>query len=105
MNRKRGLHLLRLGMATIAVTGASQVVSARETPSAIDRIAMYGSGKTVCLVEVEHDRAKLGTNPDFAEFAARVTSVYEMIGGRWKLVHRHADPITTARPAESMLGK
>jgi hypothetical protein len=26
-------------------------------------------------------------------------------GQRWKLVHRHADPITTARPAESMLGQ
>jgi len=27
------------------------------------------------------------------------------VGTRWKLVHRHADPITTSRPAESMLGK
>ena len=36
---------------------------------------------------------------------AWVTSVYERIGNRWKLVHRHADPITTARPEESMLGR
>ena len=71
----------------------------------VERIAVYGDGKIVCLVEIEHDRAKLGTSPDFADFAARVTSVYERIGNRWKLVHRHADPITTARPAESMLGR
>ena len=71
----------------------------------VDRIATYGDGKIMCVVEIEHDRAKLGTNPDFAEFAARVTSVYEKVGSRWMLVHRHADPITTARPAESMLGK
>lgn len=71
----------------------------------VDRVAVYGGGSIVCLVEIEHDRARLGTSPDFAEFAARVTSVYERIGGRWKLVHRHADPITTPRPAESMLGR
>ena len=75
------------------------------TVVSVDRIALYGSGRIECVVEVEHDRAKLGTSPDFAEFAARVTSVYELIGSRWKLVHRHADPITTARSAESMLGK
>lgn len=71
----------------------------------VDRVASYRDGKLVVLVEIEHDRAKLGTSTDFADFAARVTSVYERIGNRWKLVHRHADPITSARPAESMLGK
>lgn len=69
----------------------------------VERVAIYGGGDRYVLVEIEHDRAKLGTNRDFAEFAARVTSVYEKIGAQWKLVHRHADPITTARPAESML--
>ena len=73
--------------------------------SAVDRVAVYGDKKIVVLVEIEHDRAKLGASPDFSEFAARVTSVYEKVGTRWKLVHRHADPITTSRPAESMLGK
>lgn len=72
---------------------------------AVDRLAMYGNGNIVCLVEVEHLRAKLGASSEPAEFSARVTSVFEKIGDRWKLVHRHADPITTYRPAESMLGK
>ncbi len=72
---------------------------------AVERVATYGGGKLVVLVEIEHDRAKLGASPDFAEFAARVTSVYELFGKRWLLVHRHADPITKPRPAESMLGK
>ena len=75
------------------------------TVVAVDRVAVYGDDRFVSLVEIEHDRAKLGTSGDFSEFAARVTSVYENIGGNWKLVHRHADPITKSRPAESMLGK
>lgn len=71
----------------------------------VERIAVYGDDRIVCLVEVEHDRAKLGAATEVSEFAARVTSVYEKAGGRWRLVHRHADPITSARPAESMLGQ
>ena len=75
------------------------------SPCSVDWNAMYGDDRFICLVEIEHDRAKLGTAKDFSEFAARVTSLYEKIDGRWRLVHRHADPITTARPAESMLGQ
>jgi uncharacterized protein (TIGR02246 family) len=71
----------------------------------VDRIAVYGDDTVVCLVEVEHDRAKLGASSDFADFATRVTSVYEYVDQRWRLVHRHADPITTPRPAESLLGQ
>lgn len=71
--------------------------------TAVDRIAAYGGGDTWVLVEVEHDRARLGASPDFADFAARVTSVYQKIGRQWRLVHRHADPITSPRGAESML--
>lgn len=71
----------------------------------VERVAAYGGGNRFVLVEIEHDRAKLGTAKQFSEFAARVTSVYERIGDNWKLVHRHADPITTPRPAESMLAK
>lgn len=69
----------------------------------VDRIATYGSGDTIVLVEVEHGRAKLGSSPDFADFSARVTSVYQRTGKAWRLVHRHADPITSPRGAESLL--
>ena len=69
----------------------------------VERVAVYGSGDTVVLVEIENGRAKLGTSPDFADFSARVTSVYQRTGKQWRLVHRHADPITSPRGAESML--
>lgn len=69
-----------------------------------DRIAAYGSDTLVCFVEVALDRATLGASTEFVELAARVASVYEKIGNPWMLVHRHADPITTERPGESMLG-
>lgn len=91
--------------AVLAALGNASTKYRDGSVVAVDRVAIYGDGRVMVLVEIEHDRAKLGASPDFAEFAARVTSVYEKIGKRWKLVHRHADPITSLRPAESMLGK
>lgn len=69
----------------------------------VERLAAYGSGDIACFVEVEHIRARLGESPAFSEARARVTTVYERRDGSWNLVHRHADPITTPRPAESLL--
>ncbi|WP_372918317.1 nuclear transport factor 2 family protein [Sandarakinorhabdus sp.] len=69
----------------------------------VEPVAVYGSGHTFVLVEIENCRAKLGNSPDSADFSARVTSVYQRTGRRWPLAHRHADPITTPHRAESML--
>lgn len=51
----------------------------------------------------EHLRAKLGQSSEPSEVSARVTTVYEHGDGGWNLVHRHADPMTTLRSAESLL--
>src|SRR5215510_10608382 len=51
------------------------------------------------VVEVERGRAKVGGAGDVAPVAVRVTSVFRLESGSWKLVHRHADPITSPRPA------
>ena len=57
------------------------------------------------LVEMESFRSKIGTNHDFISGALRVTTVLRPIDGVWKIVHRHADPITTPRTAETLLQK
>jgi hypothetical protein len=35
--------------------------------------------------------------------ALRVTTVWRREDSEWKVVHRHGDPITTMRPAESVI--
>ena len=57
------------------------------------------------LVEMERFRARIGTNEDFVSGALRVTTILRPIDGVWKIVHRHADPITTPRTADSLLQK
>jgi ketosteroid isomerase-like protein len=55
------------------------------------------------VVRVERARAKVGGREDIAPITLRVTMIFRPEDGEWKIVHRHADPITTAQPAESIL--
>jgi ketosteroid isomerase-like protein len=57
------------------------------------------------VVRVERARAKVGGREDIAPIALRVTSIFRPEEGTWKVVHLHADPITTAQTAESVIQK
>src|SRR5919112_1337055 len=55
------------------------------------------------VVEIERAKAKIGGSEDITPFALRVTMIFRPEEGEWKIVHRHADPITTSQPAESLI--
>jgi len=71
----------------------------------IELVAKYVSNDLACIVEVERGRSKVGGAKELASVAVRVTSVFRFERGAWKLVHRHADPITAPRPAESVINR
>jgi ketosteroid isomerase-like protein len=52
---------------------------------------------------LEHAEGKVGEREDIAPSTLRVAMIYRPEEGEWKVVHRHADPITTAQPAESVI--
>ena len=54
-------------------------------------------------VEIERYRARVGGAKEMTPVSVRVTTVFRREGGRWKVVHRHGDPITTPHPAESVV--
>lgn len=70
---------------------------------AFETVATYVTPELAYIVWVERNRAKVGGREDMAPFALRVTTIFRPEDGAWKIVHRHADPITTARPIESVL--
>jgi ketosteroid isomerase-like protein len=72
---------------------------------AFENIAKYVTPELAYVVWVERSKAKVGGRQDIAPFDLRVTMVFRPEDGTWKVVHRHADPIITAQPAESVLQK
>jgi ketosteroid isomerase-like protein len=70
-----------------------------------ERVSTFGTPDLVCLVEAERYKAKVGGREDLAPIELRVTSVFRREDGTWKIVHRHADPITTPQPVESVIKK
>lgn len=69
----------------------------------IERVSEYATSDLAYVVEIERFRSKLGGADELTEFALRVTTVFRLEEGEWKIVHRHADPITAPRSAESLL--
>jgi ketosteroid isomerase-like protein len=55
------------------------------------------------MVEIERFEAKVAGGDEVTPVALRVTSIFRPEDATWKLVHRHADPIATRRPGESVI--
>jgi ketosteroid isomerase-like protein len=54
-------------------------------------------------VWLERAEGKVGAREDIAPVTLRVTMIYRPEEDTWKVVHRHADPITSPQPAESVI--
>jgi ketosteroid isomerase-like protein len=70
---------------------------------AFENVTKYVTAELACAVWLERAKVKLGGMEDFAPSVLRVTMVFRPEDGTWKVVHRHADPITTPQPAESVI--
>jgi ketosteroid isomerase-like protein len=75
----------------------------RDGEVGFQNVLKWVSGELACIVELEEWKTKVGGREDVTPFTLRVTTLFRAEGGGWKVVHRHADPITTARPAESVI--
>jgi ketosteroid isomerase-like protein len=94
------------GWEQVAATmerAASQVREGEITGFEI--VSRYVAADLAYLVWVERSKAKLGARQEIVPFDLRVTTIFRPEDGTWKVVHRHADPITTARPIESVIQK
>ncbi len=72
---------------------------------AYETVAKYVTPELAYFVGVERAKAKVGGREDVAAIALRVTMIFRPEDGVWRIVHRHADPITTVQPAESIIQK
>jgi ketosteroid isomerase-like protein len=95
-------------------TGWKSVAATMERASALykdgeiigfENLTTYVTPELAYIVEVERIKAKIGGRDQAAIIALRTTSVFRPEAGTWKIVHRHADPITTHQSAESVVQK
>jgi|SRR5687767_4809952 ketosteroid isomerase-like protein len=67
----------------------------------------YVTPELACVVLIERMKARIvgreDTSPRVLQVAMRVTMTFRPEDGEWKVVHRHAGPITTPQPAESVI--
>ncbi len=80
------------------------VASTRRDGEFVDSeiVAKYATPELAYVVQIERLKAKVGGREDITPYSLRATMIRPE-DGEWKVVHRHADPITTAQPAESVL--
>src|SRR5215204_4230103 len=70
-----------------------------------ENVVKYVTPDLAYIVEVERFKVRIAGREEVALVALRTTSILRPEDGIWKVVHRHADPISTAQPAESVIQK
>ena len=66
-------------------------------------VAKYATPELAYVVQIERAKAKVGGSEDITPYALRTTMIFRPEDGEWKVVHRHADPITTEQLPESVV--
>jgi ketosteroid isomerase-like protein len=68
-----------------------------------ETVAKLVTPELAYVVEIEQAESKVGDREEITPYAVRATNIFRPEEGEWKIVHRHADPITTPQPAESVI--
>jgi ketosteroid isomerase-like protein len=68
-----------------------------------ENISTVTTPQLAYTVEIERIRTRVGGSDELTAIAIRATTVFRREDGMWKVTHRHGDPITSMRPAESVV--
>lgn len=67
-----------------------------------ETISEYATADLAYSVAIQRGRLTLGGADEASLVSLRVTTIFRREDDGWKIVHRHADPITSPRPIESV---
>jgi ketosteroid isomerase-like protein len=69
-----------------------------------EEVARYSTPDLGYVVQLERAQARFeGSGTTMNLITLRVTMIFRREGDTWRVVHRHADPITTPRPLTTLI--
>ena len=72
-----------------------------DVSTTFEEISRYVSEDLGYVVQIERHEGRLADREDEIAIALRVTLIFRREENAWKIVHRHADPITTPRSIDT----
>lgn len=89
-----------------AVTATATAAAALLSDGVIlgfEEVSRVVTGDLGYVMQIERTEARLAGSETMSKFALRVTMILRREDDGWKIVHRHADPITAPRPVSSVV--
>ena len=88
-------------VAQAAAEGAAQVSDG--SVRGFEEVSRYSTSDLGYIVQIERAQARLAGSGDMSPIALRTTMIFRREGDTWRIAHRHADPIMTARPISTVV--
>jgi ketosteroid isomerase-like protein len=73
----------------------------REGEIGFEIVEKHVTPELAYLVEMERAKAKFGASEDVTSYALRATVIFRPEEGSWRVMHRHADPLSSFQPTAS----
>ena len=68
-----------------------------------EEVSRFSTPDLGYVVQLERTEARLPGSENMSPISLRVTMIFRREEDTWKVAHRHADPITTARPISTTI--
>lgn len=68
-----------------------------------EEVSRYSTPELGYVVQLERCEVRLAGSAEVLPSSLRVTMIFRPEDGSWRVAHRHADPITAARPISTII--
>ncbi len=91
------------GRANVEKASKAAAANFKDGSARFEEVSRYATPDVGYVVEVQRVQVQLADSDDTSSTALRVTTIFRREGDTWMVAHRHADPITTARPISTLM--
>ena len=93
----------RRGWAEVARVAQEAAAHFEAGSVTFEEVSRYATDDLGYVLQIERQEGRLAGGGDTVRISLRVTMVFRREDDGWKVVHRHADPITTTRSIATII--